>query len=135
MARLRTKHEFLLSKDSTEVSQIYERVQADDELTDAFVVGSSVGPVSIAPLGSFVVNFQGISPVKFLYVECDKEVQLVINGSATPLKVTPRNNTASTPQSLPGRFGPWWTDSVTSLTINNASATDTAKVTVVFAGG
>lgn len=134
MARLRTKHEFLLSKDSTEVSQIYERVQADDELTDAFTVGSSVGPVSIAPSGNFAVSFQGITPVKFLYVETDKEVQLVINGSATPLKVTPRNNTGTAPQSLPGRFY-MWTDSITSLTINNASATDTAKVTVVFAGG
>ena len=133
MARLRTQHTFLLSKDSTETNKIFERVQRDEELTDAFVNGSSVA-TSLAPTVAYGVNLQGITPVRFVYVESDKEVLVTLNGTDA-VRVLPR--AASSPQQsvvLPGRFYVW-TDSVTSLVVSNPSSTNTAKVTVVFAGG
>lgn len=133
MARLRTRRNLRLSDDSNETTQIFEKIQEADELTDAFTSGVTVGPRSLAPLAALVVNFQGLTNVKFVYVECDNEVQLTINGSATPLKVTPRPNTDKVPTNLKGRME-LWTEGVTSLTVTNASATLTARITVVLAG-
>lgn len=134
MARLRTKHTFLLSKDSTENNQVFERVQRDDELTDQFLKASSVAPITLAPSGSSAVNVQGITPIKFLYIESDNAVNVSLNGGPN-IQVVPRNNTNTTvPTSLPGRFY-LWTDGITALTVSNPSLTVTANVTVVFAGG
>lgn len=133
MARLRSKRTLLLSKDSTETNQVFEKVQRDDELTDAYVKASSIAPLTLLPSASQAVNFQGISPVKYLYIESDSLVNVSLNGG-TALPCTPQNNTATVPSAIPGKWE-LWTDNITSLTISNPSVTATAKVTVVFAGG
>lgn len=129
MSRLRTRHTFTLSQNSTETTKHFEKEQRDEELVDAFALANSRS-LTLGPNIAHGVNFGGLANVQFIYVESDKAVTITINGQG-PIPVTPRNSSAALP--LLGRFY-LWTEGVTTLVVTNPSSVDTAKVTVALAG-
>jgi hypothetical protein len=124
MARLRSKHTFTLSKDTTETNQVFERVQREDEVSDVFV--GAVSRVETVAAGG-TLNLGGIGASKFVYVEAPAPVRVSLNGGAY-LDVEPLTVGSAT---VPGR---WYmtTKNVTSIAVNNPGVA-AVLVTVVYA--
>lgn len=133
MARLRNKHTFILSDDTAGLAKLYERADDTNESTDAYAKGNSKR-YDVGPSTTTSIDLDGLTNVGLVYVESDKEVKLIINGvSALELPITPQASTVTGAAALPGRIF-LMTSGVTSLSVKNASGTDTAKVRVAFAG-
>lgn len=126
MSRLRSKLTLLLSSDSTETTQHFERTQRDDEVTDDF--GNATTQAVTVGAG-LTVNLGGIA-AKFLYVQCASAVKLNINGLGF-FDIAPRNGVGTSPPSYPARYLVYG-DNITSLSIQNLGAA-AVVVTVVYA--
>ena len=137
MSRLRTLLTMRLSEDTAELTQVFDRLQESDDVSDFFVKGSAVSKLAVPYSGNVSVGLGGITAVQLIYVETDKLVTLTINAASVPLRVSPRAGVSigGVAQTLKGRFLVW-TDAVTSIVIANPGTTsaDNATVLVVLAG-
>lgn len=134
MARLRTRQTILLSTDSSELSQVFERVQSEDELTDAYTQGTSRGVLTIGPSATLTLNTSEFSNIQFIYLETDKPITVSLNGGAA-IPVRPRNGPTvnSVTPVVQGKLS-LMTDGVTAVALQNPDGTNAAKVLVVLAG-
>jgi hypothetical protein len=126
MSRLRSKLTLLLSSDSTETTQHFERTQRDDEVTDDF---GNVTTQAVTVGASLTVTLPAFT-AKFLYVQCASAVKLNVNGLGL-IDMKPRTGVGTNPPAYPGRFL-LYGDAITSLAIQNPGAT-AITVTVVYA--
>lgn len=126
MSRLRSKLTLLLSSDSTETTQHFERTQRDDEVTDDF--GNATTQAVTVGAGA-TVNLGGIA-AKFLYVQCASAVNLNLNGLGF-FEIAPRVGVGTSPPSYPARYLVYG-NNLTSLSIQNLGAA-AVVVTVVYA--
>jgi len=117
----------LLAVDAEEKLISFARqVEAAIQTTRTDLTEASCGTVTIAAATTdLAIPFGGVASGKVLYLECDAEITIKLNGGSTAMKLTP---------SSAQKAKLFWEGLFTGLTVSNASATAAASLTYMIAG-
>lgn len=119
---------FRLSNDDTEEINVAERKE-QDEYTDAYTVGNGM-TVLIPASGSFTVPLP-VAAAKFLYVECNKAVNVQFGGGV--ISLAPQVSSVDPSVSLPALLY-MFASGVLSVVLNNPDAANSISVFIAVAG-